>query len=181
MQTMIFKRKNENSHFLTWEFHSRCKNDDNWRNFWVIFLFLLVKYPKAKWNKKRWLLKSPSSCQRCEKAKASCGQKICLNENGHAKTFANICLAYKYLRSKKSLKMFTMALGDCKALFTSKKMPRFETHISDKAWLRDHKNTQLKTFDAYHSEKFCFFNFMYWKMTLKWTYVNGGHLSYKNS
>ena len=49
-----------------------------------------------------------------------CGQPICVNDNGHAKSFKNVCAAMKYLRGKKRLAMISVGLGDCKALFSSK-------------------------------------------------------------
>ena len=49
-----------------------------------------------------------------------CGQPICVNDNGHAKSFKNVCAAMKYLRGKRRLAMISVGLGDCRALFSSK-------------------------------------------------------------
>ena len=80
--------------------------------------FISVKYPKGKWNAFPWLRRK-ADCEACKKDKV-CGQKICVNDNGHAKTFESVCEATSYLRKKRQLKLVAIALGECKALFSSK-------------------------------------------------------------
>ena len=83
-----------------------------------IFHNFLVKYPKGKWNIFPWLRKRVNNCEPCQNDKV-CGQKICLNENGHAKTFENVCQVTTYLRKKRKIKLVSIALGECKALFSN--------------------------------------------------------------
>ena len=59
-----------------------------------------------------------NNCDACQNDKV-CGQKICLNENGHAKTFENVCQVTKYLRKKRQIKLVSIAMGECKALFSN--------------------------------------------------------------
>ena len=75
---------------------------------------------RGKWSRRRWLIKSPKVCTRCEEDDAKvCGQPICVNDNGHAKSFKSVCEAMKYLKNKRRLKSISFGLGECKALYSS--------------------------------------------------------------
>jgi hypothetical protein len=64
-----------------------------------------------------WLLNTPKSCDSCTTDKC-CNTTICLNDNGHAKSFENVCEANKYLQDKTDLKLAAIGLGNCKNLFS---------------------------------------------------------------
>ena len=98
--TFLF-RIEEKGEFTMWLFLiiQNLKLKDLW-------FYFTVKYPKGRWNIFKWL-KKPVNCEAC-KADKICGQKVCLNENGHAKTFSNICQATSYLRNKRKLKLVSI-------------------------------------------------------------------------
>ena len=78
---------------------------------------------RSKWipsRRNRRKLQKRNGCNKCRKNKG-CNKKVCVNDNGHAKSFANICEANKYLmKQPKSLKLVSFALGDCKELYSRK-------------------------------------------------------------
>ena len=92
-------------------------------------VLISVRYPKkGKWRRSKWIpsrrsrgkLQKRNGCNKCRKNK-QCNKKVCVNDNGHAKSFANICEANKYLmKQPKSLQLVSFALGDCKELYSRK-------------------------------------------------------------
>ena len=91
-------------------------------NFYILLnvpITVKDKSGKGKWSRRPWLNKTPKRCTRCEGDTEVCGQPICVNDNGHAKSFKSVCEAMKYLKNRKKLKAISMGLGDCKALFSS--------------------------------------------------------------
>ena len=71
---------------------------------------------EKKGHGRRW---SPgvNKCKSCGKHDG-CKQPICVNDNGHAKSFSNVCKAVNYLSNKKRLIVAAVGLGTCKELFS---------------------------------------------------------------
>lgn len=67
---------------------------------------------------KMWISEQPKVCSRCKDHKG-CSQKICVNDNGHAKSFSNVCDAMRYLYGKKDINLIAVGLGICKDLYQS--------------------------------------------------------------
>ena len=82
-----------------------------------------------KKNARRGWGKPNPKCDACEKDKYCMGQSICVNDDGHAKTFSNICEAVNYLSGRRAgmakRKVVAVSLGDCKSLFSSNIPQRF--------------------------------------------------------
>ena len=78
---------------------------------------------RSRWipsRRNRKKLQKRNGCNKCRKNK-ECNKKVCVNDNGHAKSFGNVCEAHKYLmKQPKSLKLVSFALGDCKELYSRK-------------------------------------------------------------
>ena len=76
---------------------------------------------RSRWipsRRNRKKLQKRNGCNKCRKNK-ECNKKVCVNDNGHAKSFNNTCEANKYLmKQPKSLELVSFALGDCKELYS---------------------------------------------------------------
>ena len=59
----------------------------------------------------------PQSCHGCADH-AGCRQTICLNDNGHAKTFTGVCEAMRYLHNKVDKIIVAIGLGECRNLYS---------------------------------------------------------------
>ena len=66
-----------------------------------------------------WASGEPSSCDDCSRH-PGCGQEICINDNGHAKSFRGVCDAMRYLHNKVDRIKIALGLGQCKDLYSCK-------------------------------------------------------------
>ena len=99
------------------------------------YVLIPVRYPtKSKGRRSKWIpsrrsrgkLQKRNGCNKCRKNK-QCNKEVCVNDNGHAKSFANICEANKYLmKQPKSLQLVSFALGGCKDLYQRKYSNTFQ-------------------------------------------------------
>ena len=64
-----------------------------------------------------WASGEPRSCDDCGRH-TGCRQSICLNDNGHAKSFRGVCDAMKYLHNKVNRIVVAIGLGECKQLYS---------------------------------------------------------------
>ena len=85
------------------------------------FWLLVVRKSKTP-RIKPWATKpTDEDCKKCSEDK-TCGKKVCVNDNGHAKSFSNVCEANRYLSNlePKKTQLLAIALGECKTLYKGK-------------------------------------------------------------
>ena len=78
-------------------------------------LYTKMSVVEGKGHGRDWISKKPSTCD-CGQHKG-CSLEICINDDGHAKTFGNVCEGLKYLSGKKDRILIAVGLGKCRALY----------------------------------------------------------------
>ncbi len=73
---------------------------------------------EGKGHDRKWISEKPTSCDCGDHV--GCKQEICINDDGHAKTFKNVCEGLKYMHDKTDRIVIAVGLGKCKALYSSK-------------------------------------------------------------
>ena len=74
------------------------------------------KKVEGKGLDRRW---APRLSKRCDcGVHLGCKQPVCINDNGRAKSFPNVCRAMRYLAPRKRLNVITVGLGNCKPLYS---------------------------------------------------------------
>ena len=70
---------------------------------------------EGKGLERDWISRKPSTCD-CRQHKG-CSLEICINDDGHAKTFKTVCEGLQYLAGKKDRQLIAVGLGKCKSLY----------------------------------------------------------------
>ena len=83
------------------------------KNVYYYFLVEGVGYARP------WASGEPSRCDECFRH-PGCGQAICINDNGHAKSFKCVCDAMRYLHNKVDKIKIAVGLGQCRDLYSCK-------------------------------------------------------------